>query len=99
MPIFILILFLLLGGVSTCTYDGIEDIKSNASKVFEDNGFKVIGYEGYVIGNKIPFTNYGSAKVWFILSDGKTKYQAMVQRFNDEYHIYNLQALDALKGN
>jgi hypothetical protein len=49
-----------------CSPANKDDVKRNAVKVFEENGFKVVGYQGYQWGTWGLF-DYGGACVWYTL--------------------------------
>lgn len=68
-----------------------ELIKENALFTFEANGFQVIGYQGWEF-------NFSGACLWYTLQRGVTTYQGCVKKFGNEYHIYHLEAIDAIKG-
>ena len=99
MKVFVTIVMLcILLPCSFLTYDGIDELKEAAPEVFSKAGFEVIGYEGYTLGSRVPFTDYGSANVWFILKREDTIYSALLNSWGDEIHIYNLKALNAIRG-
>lgn len=75
-----------------CSSSNVPEIRQNANKVFEDAGFKVVGYEGYQSG---AFETYGGC-VWYIVERNGVTYHGCVSKWGDEYHIYNLKALDAI---
>ena len=76
--------------LASCSSMKLEDVKSHAPKVWQSNGWDVIGYEGYQWGKLGPF-GYGGANVWHRLrripNDGFT-YSGYIQKWGDEYHIY-----------
>ena len=88
----VLVLALLL---SACSSGNVPDIKQNAERVLKDAGFNVVGYEGYQSGT---FETYGGC-VWYIMERNGITYHGCVSKWGSEYHIYNLTALDAIKGN
>jgi len=93
------VLFLLMSG---CGFGNLDYIKTNAPEVFRENGYKIIGYQGYELSPVIPFTKYGGANVWYIvekLNDNKVTYTCALKRWGNEIHIYNLNAIDAIKPN
>jgi len=94
----ILALFILI--LLGCSSGNKDEVKQNADKVFKENSFKIIGYIGYNFNAIIPFTHYGGAMVYYRLEkipDNGIIYEAAIQRWGDEYHIYNLKAIDAIK--
>jgi len=88
-------LFLILFLLSGCTSHRVDDIKLHAEKTFNQAGFKVIGYEGYEYGF---IQTYGGC-VWYTLDRNGITYDACISKWGDEYHIYSLNAKDAVKGN
>ncbi|MFA7287242.1 MAG: membrane lipoprotein lipid attachment site-containing protein [Melioribacteraceae bacterium] len=99
-----IILFVLLVGVlmlSGCSSSNLENVKGNAEGVWGQAGFKIIGYEGYQYGFTFPVNwNYGGAHVWYVVNkvpDNGITYLGCLQRWGNEYHIYNLKAVDAIK--
>ena len=73
----------------------VEEIKLNADHVFKDNGFQIIGYQGYQYG----LWQTPGGCVWYTLSKTNITYEACLSRWGNEYHIYNLKAIDAIKPN
>jgi hypothetical protein len=72
----------------------VEKSKSAVSKVWEAAGYKIVGCEGYQIA-----PSQGSS-VWYIvrrIGDNSITYRGALTKWGDEYHIYNLRAIDALK--
>jgi len=95
-----LILFILLFFIVGCGSANLEDVKQNAPKVWESNGFEIVGYQGYLWYLGMPGTSYGGALVWYTLHkipDNGIIYQGAIQRWGDEYHIYFLRAKDAIQ--
>ncbi len=78
-----------------CSKKDLDVTKEVASDVFNKNGFELVAYEGYQY-TIFPF----SAKVWFIVkrSDDPTIYNCYLQKWGDEYHIYDIKALNAIRG-
>lgn len=86
--------------VAGCSSGNLEETKDNAAVIFKDNGFDVVGYHGYMWG-AWGFNDYGGAMVWYTIkkeSNGLV-YEAGLQRWGDEYHLYNLNAVDAISPN
>lgn len=73
----------------------VAEIKNVAEQVWNRNGFKVVGYEGYEL---TLFAQPGGC-VWYVVRRDATDYHGCISRWGDEYHIYNLRALNAIKGN
>lgn len=79
-----------------CNYRNVDKIKANAAKTWGAAGFEVVGYEGYQIGN---FFGSPGGKVWYIVQrkdNPSVQYHGFISKWGDEYHIYNLRAIDAL---
>lgn len=86
---------ILIGG---CSYQNLDSVKENAEKTMADSGYTITAYQGYQMGMGVPFTTYGGAFVWYEMENGNgIKYQAAIKRWGDEYHIYNLSAVDAIR--
>lgn len=84
----------------SCGFGNLCEVKKNANATWEAQGFKVVGYDGYEIGSVIPFTSYGGAIVWYRLKripDNGILYNGAIQRWGNEYHIYSVSAVDAIK--
>jgi hypothetical protein len=90
-----LIVALLALGLTACSKVNVPDIKQHANKVWEDNGFKVVGYEGYEYGS---MGQWGGC-VWYIVSRENVTYHGCISKWEDEYHIYSLRAMDAISAN
>lgn len=82
-----IVCFSAFGGCSR----NVDDVKANATKVFSQNGFEIVGCHGYSLS---PIS--GGA-VWYTLKKGNITYQANIIKWFDEYHLYNLSAIDAIK--
>ena len=81
-----LVLFLSIG----CSRN-VDEVKLHASDIFKSNGFEIVGYQGYQLS---PI--FGG-RVWYTLKKGDISYQAALIQWFDEYHIYDLAAIDAIK--
>lgn len=81
--------------VSGCSNVHVPEIKEHAAQTWAKAGFEIVGYEGYEYGT---LAVYGGC-VWYIVKRGTTTYDGCISKWGDEYHIYNLEALDAVKGN
>lgn len=85
--------------LSGCSYANLDDVKSNAPRVWKEAGYQIIGYSGYTMGNHIG-PGYGGAAVWFMVTripaNGIT-YEGYIQKWGNEYHVYNVRAIDAIK--
>jgi hypothetical protein len=71
----------------------VPDIKQHAAQVLSANGFEVIGYQGYTYGLSSEF----GGCVWYTMKKGNVTYEGCVTKWGNEYHIYSLKALDAIK--
>ena len=84
--------------ISGCTKFNLDQVKESAGYTFQKNGFDIVGYQGYQFGLSY-YPGYGGAMVWYTIkkkSNGIT-YEAALQKWGGEYHIYNLSAIDAIK--
>ena len=82
-----------LGGCSR----NVDEIKLNAERIFAENNFNVIGYQGYLLSAVYGGTVwYTLKKQGYVVISGIT-YQAALIKWFDEYHIYNLEAIDAIR--
>jgi len=87
--------------LAACTNVNKEDVREHAAETFKQAGFEVVGYEGWQRGYTSAAGN-GGAVVWYTLKripDNGITYHAAIQKWGDEYHIYNLSAVDAIKPN
>jgi len=78
----------------------LDYVKARAEHVWNENGFEVVGYQGYEWKYLGFGSTYGGACVWYTIkktSDDKITYEGCLYRWGDEIHIYNLQAIDAIK--
>jgi hypothetical protein len=81
--------------LTACSASRVDDIKQHAEEIWNKNGFKVIGYEGYQYGS---FDTFGG-KVWYIVQKDNTLFHGALTKWGDEYHTYNLSAINAIKAN
>lgn len=84
-----------------CSSANKDDVKANAPEVFAKRGFQIVAYEGYTFGAHVG-PGYGGANVWYVIKrvpDNGIIYHAYVSKWGDEYHIYGLKAIDAIKPN
>jgi len=79
----------------------LDYVKDRAEDRWSDLGFNVVGYDGYQWGYTWWLSpSHGGAKVWYILekSNGNgITYSGYLSRWGDEIHMYNLNAVDAIK--
>lgn len=91
---------LALGGCAPSTAN-LDDVKEHAADIWKQAGFSIIGYEGFEYGTTWCCSSLkGGAAVWYTLRripDNGIIYHGYIQRWRDEYHIYNIKALDAIK--
>ena len=72
----------------------VGEIKLAAPGVWERNGFQIVGYEGY----QLTIFGRPGGCVWYVVKREATSYHGCISRWGDEYHIYDLRALNAIKG-
>jgi hypothetical protein len=72
----------------------VAEIKNVAQATWEKNGFQVVGYEGY----ELTLFGRPGGCVWYVVKRNETAYHGCISRWGDEYHIYSLRALNAIKG-
>lgn len=79
-----------------CSYRHVDEIKSAAPRVWDAAGYEIEAYSGYQIGDAFQAPG---GKVWYVVSrkgDSRITYKGFLTKWGDEYHIYNLTALDAI---
>lgn len=89
----ILAIALLVG----CSSNRVDDIKAHAEARWRELGFEVVGYDGYQLGG--PGACWGGA-VWYILRkipDNGITYGGYLCKWGNEYHMYSLYAIDAIR--
>jgi len=88
-------LSLLTAVLCGCSRENVDNVKEHAAQTWAANGFEVIGYQGY------EYTGFGrwGGCVWYTVKRGATTYEGCISKWESEYHIYALKALDAVKGN
>lgn len=64
----------------------LDDIKQDAPMFLADNGFKVIGCQGYT-----TYVFYGTAIVYYTVEKDGNLYECAVMKRNNNYHLYNLE--------
>lgn len=78
-----------------CSYRHVEAIKAHAPETWRNAGFEIVGYEGYQIGAPdVP-----GGRVWYVvqrIGHPGVNYNGFISKWGDEYHIYNLKAIDAI---
>ncbi|MBL4574460.1 MAG: hypothetical protein JKY86_15505 [Gammaproteobacteria bacterium] len=95
----VITIIILLIIILTGTSGNLDHVKEGAEESFSKHGFDVIGYEGYQWGMG-GYNSYGGAYVWYTIrrqSDNGITYNAALQRWGDELHMYKLTAIDAIK--
>lgn len=100
MKIKLIIVVLVSAFLSGCSSSSnVPDIKAHAAETWRQAGFEIIGYEGYE--NSYWFgSDYGGGYVWHTLRRSKDNgiiYHGFIQKWGNEYHIYNISAIDAIK--
>lgn len=85
-----LVALLYFGG---CNYRNIPSIKQHSKETIETNGFTLVGYEGYQVGNVL---GRPGGRVWYIIERNGVNYDVCVSKWGEEYHLYCLKALDAI---
>ena len=94
------ILIALVSGCMVTGASGKDEILSKADAKWQRLGYQTVEYEGWQMGSGIPFTRYGSAKVWHQLRripDNGIAYSGYLVRWGDEIHVYGPHAIDAIK--
>jgi hypothetical protein len=89
---------LLIGVHPGCTSGNAEWVKDHATEYFKESGFQVVGYQGWNMRGQIA-PHYGGACVFYTLKkipDNGILYEGCLQRWGDELHLYELQAVDAI---
>lgn len=73
----------------------LDDIKAHAAETFKNDGFDVVGYQGY------QYSLCYGAELWYTVKrpDSPVVYQGFLIKWGDEYHIYNLASLNKLNIN
>ena len=69
----------------------LDDIRENAPQFLEDNGFTVMGCQGYE-----TYLFQGTAKVWFTIKQQDIVYECSVMKRNGDYQLYNLEVTDII---
>ena len=78
-----------------------NEVEKRAPDKWEQQGFKVIDYEGFMYGLWFG-GNYGGAYVWHRLKkipDNGITYSGHMQLWGDELQVYGPNAIDAIKPN
>ena len=84
--------------LSSCGYGNLDYVKDNAENRWNSQGFEVVGYDGFQWDFWVG--PYGGASVWYILkktTDNGVIYSGALKRWGDEIHVYNVEAIDAIK--
>lgn len=76
-------------------YRNLDETKAHAVETFRAAGFEVIGYERY------EWDPILGAEVWYIVKQPNepTIYHGFLCKWGNEYHIYNLKAINAITQN
>ena len=84
---------------SVGTSGNLEHVKDQAEERFTELNYEIARYDGYQWG-LWGYNDYGGAHVWYLLKkvpDNGILYSAYLQRWGDEIHLYELEAIDAIK--
>ena len=76
----------------------IDNVKANAKVTLENAGYEIVGYEGF----QWACSPFAGGRVWYIVkrnTDTRVLYNCYLEWWFGEYHIYSIQAIDALKPN
>lgn len=90
-----LALFTLVISLVSC-YRNVDEIKLHGNEIANAQGMNLVSYQGY------SFSFFSGGFVWFTATpknDSMTIMEYAVEKWNGEYHIYNLSAKNAVKGN
>lgn len=85
--------------VTRCSSANLDDVKEHACDRWKEVGFSCLGYEGYQLGIWW-YGPYGGANVWHTLAIEKHPDQVFsgyIQKWGDEYHIYNLKCINCVR--
>lgn len=69
----------------------LEDIKKNAPVFLQENGFEVIGRQGFQ-----TCLFQGSAVVWFTIKRDNYLYECAITKRRGEYQLYSLNIKNAV---
>lgn len=87
----IIAVIIMFFGLVKSGFRNVDEVRLNALPVIEKNGFQIAGYQGYwwdpCYGGTVTYT----------LTKGNITYQTKVIKWFDEYHLYKLKAIDAIK--
>jgi hypothetical protein len=72
----------------------VEDIKANAAATWKQQGYDVIGYEGYQLG----LISTPGGCVLRAHGEPNTRYTGCLSRWKGEYHAYSVRSLNAVSG-
>lgn len=98
--IILLTLLFLMGGCVYKGYQHVDYLKANAETEWKRIGFEVVGYNGYVLGHGLIFTDYGSARVYHTLKkipDNGITYNGFVMKWGNDIRVYPPEAVDAIR--
>ena len=95
----ILLIIAIFCCLTGCSGRNVDFVKSHATEVWEQNGFKVVGYEGYQ--RSFIFDGVEGGYVWYIVERDGVTYHGAIGKWENEFHIYSLTAMNAIssKGN
>lgn len=107
----IIISLLLIGGMFYNCKSGLivnfsprnlDYVKERAEIRWNELGFDIVGYEGFQ-WHACYFKKHGGALVYYTLrkphyrDQPEIVYEGALQRWGDEIHAYNIEAVDAIK--
>lgn len=87
----------IIATLTGCSSANLDDVKAKACDTWKQAGYTCVGYEGYQWGFGVG--NYGGAHVWHSLkrdANPTVIYSGYVQKWGNEYHLYNVTAVDAI---
>ena len=79
------------------TWGGFRNVgttKHAAKTTWINSGLEIVGYEGY------QWNLISGGDVWYILqrtNDTSVTYNGRLSKWGNEFHIYNLKAIDAIR--
>lgn len=76
----------------------VDDIKLHAAQAWRGAGFQIVGYEGY---ENAGLGSCWGGKVWYTVKrseDHGVLYHGFICKWGNEYHLYSITAIDAIKG-
>ncbi len=91
---FVVLMFSLVG----CSSNNQEYVKERAQKIWKQQGFEIVAYEGFNWGIWGCFgSEHGGANVWYRLKktpDNGLTYSGYLKRWGDEIHVYGPKIIE-----